>query len=201
MATETRKDEPRRGNRRNRLNVDQFVRSIEAGVFPPDARVELLDGNVVQQMTKFAPHNYTARQAGLLLKGLLPATWLISEEKSLVLGRYWRPEPDIAVIRGPNSLYRARDPKAADVGLLIEVAESTYAMDRGEKWRAYAAARIRVYWIINLPQCQIEVYSDPVGRGKSASYREAASFGPDDEIPVVIDGQEVGRLAVRDVLP
>jgi Uma2 family endonuclease len=184
-----------------RLTVDQYVKMIVAGIFPPEAHVELLDGNLVEQMTKFAPRNYTARQLGLLLRGILPAAWILSEEKSLVLGRYWRPEPDIAVVRGPNSLYRARDPKAADLGLLIEVAESSYASDRGEKWRAYAAARVRNYWIINLPDRQIEVYTNPAGRGKSASYRQAKVFGPEDEVPVVIDGQEVGRLAVRDILP
>jgi Uma2 family endonuclease len=201
MATETRKDRAASGNRPYRLNVDQFVRSIEAGVFPPDARVELLDGILVEQMTKFAPHNYTARQLGLLLRGVLPAAWILSEEKSLVLGRYWRPEPDIAIIRGPNSLYRSRDPKASDAGLLIEVAESTYDYDRGEKWRAYAAARIPVYSIINLPDRRVEVYTDPAGRGRSASYRKSSAFGPEDEIPVVIDGAEIGRLAVRDILP
>ena len=181
--------------------VSEYLKMIVAGVFPPDAQVELLDGILVEQMTKYAPHNYTARQLGLLLRGILPAAWFLSEEKSLVLGRYWRPEPDIAVIRGPNSLYRTRDPKAADVGAADRGRRFDLRLDRGEKWRAYAAARIRVYWIVNLPERRIEVYTDPAGRGKSASYRESATFGPDDEVPVVIDGQEVGRLAVRDILP
>jgi hypothetical protein len=174
---------------------------IVSGVFPPDARVELLDGILVEHMTKFAPHNFTVHRLSVLLGASLPAAWFLREEKSLVLGRFWRPEPDVAVILAPDDRYRLRDPKASDVGLLAEVSESTYAYDRGEKWRAYAAARIRVYWIVNLPDRQIEVYTNPVGRGKSASYREAATFGPEDEVPVVIDGQEVGRLAVREILP
>jgi Uma2 family endonuclease len=184
-----------------RLTVEQYLRMIGAGVFPPGARVELLGGVLVQQMTKHAPHNYTARQLGILLKGILPGDWLVSEEKSLVLGRSWRPEPDLAVIRGPNSRYRVQDPRASDVALLVEVAESSYPLDRGEKWRAYAAARVPLYWIVNLPRARIEVYRDPAGRGRSASYRQADTFGPEAEVPVVIDGREVARLAVAEILP
>jgi Uma2 family endonuclease len=199
MATITRANPVTTNTRR--ISVSEYLTMIVSGVFPPDARVELLDGILVEHMTKFAPHNFTVMQLGILIGQVLPEAWLLREEKSLVLGRFWRPEPDIAVIRGPIELYRAVDPKTSDVGLVAEVSESTYAYDRGEKWRAYAAARIRVYWIINLPDRQIEVYTDPVGRGKSASYRKSATFGPEDEVPVVIDGQEVGRLAVQDILP
>jgi Uma2 family endonuclease len=184
-----------------RLSVEQYLKMIAAGVFPPGARVELLGGVLVQQMTKHAPHDFTVGRLGMMLRQSLPPPWIVREEKSLVLGRSWRPEPDLAIIRGPDTLYRSRDPRAADVGLLIEVAESSYAYDRGEKWRAYAAARIPFYWIVNLVKGQVEVYRDPAGRGRSASYRQADTFGPEAEVPVVIDGHEAGRLAVAEILP
>jgi Uma2 family endonuclease len=184
-----------------RLTVEQYLRMIGAGVFPPGARVELLGGVLVQQMTKYAPHDFTVGQLGMMLRQALPLPWIIREEKSLVLGRFWRPEPDLAVVRGPNTLYRTRDPKASAVGLLVEVAESSYTYDRGEKWRAYAAARVPLYWIVNLTHRRIEVYRDPAGRGRSASYRQADTFGPEAEVPVVIDGHEVARLAVAEILP
>jgi Uma2 family endonuclease len=184
-----------------RLTVQQYLAMIVSGIIPHDAHVELLDGRIVDQMTKFAPHNYTARQLGLILKSLLRDPWLISEEKSVILGRNWRPEPDLTVIRGPNSRYRKVDPNAKDIGIIIEVADSSYAVDRGEKWRAYAAARIPVYWIVNLNKGQIEVYTEPVGRAKNASYRELATFGIEEEVPVIIDGHEVGKITVKDILP
>ena len=65
----------------------------------------------------------------------------------------------------------------------------------------YATARIPIYWIVNLEKAQVEVYSDPAGRGKSAAYRQAVVYGIDAEVPVVIDGDEVGRVVVKDVLP
>ena len=199
MATDTRMGEAIAAT--DRITVGRYLEMIHSGAIPSEVHVELLDGRLVEQMTKYAPHNYTSRQLGLMLRAILPTAWLISEEKSLVLGRYWRPEPDIAIIRGPNSRYRTQDPVAADVGLLVEVADSSYPTDRGEKWRAYAAARVPTYWIVNINECRIEVYTDPTGRGKSASFRGSLSFGADAEIPVVIDGQEIGRLAVKDILP
>ena len=184
----------------HRVDIRQYLAMIGAGVFR-DAHVELLGGIPVEQMTKYAPHNFAARQLGLLLSGMIPTGWLISEEKSLALSRLWRPEPDIAIIRGPNDRYRHRDPIASDVALLIEVADSSYASDRGEKWRAYASSRIPVYWIANLNRGQIEVYRGPIGRGKKASYLQLDIHASDDEVPVVIDGREAGRTLVRDILP
>ena len=85
--------------------------------------------------------------------------------------------------------------------MVAEVAESTYPYDRGDKWTSYAAARIPIYWIINLNKRQFEIYTDPKGRGVKASYRTLALFGENAEVPVVIDGLEVGRIAVGSILP
>jgi hypothetical protein len=184
-----------------RLSVRQVLKMIDAGVFPDRANVELLGGLLVDKMTKNDPHNFAVGRVGDGLRRLDPADWFIREEKSIRLGRFWLPEPDIAVVRRPDDRYRAQTPRAGDIGLLVEVADATYAKDRGVKWRRYAASRIPVYWIINIPKRQIEVYTDPAGRGFGAHYGTAAAFGPDAEVPVVIDGAEVGRIAVRDILP
>jgi Uma2 family endonuclease len=186
----------------HRVSVKQYLKMIVTNVIPHDARIELLDGILVEQMTKYAPHTFAVSEVAGAFRLILPAEdWVIREEKPLVLKRFWRPEPDVSIVRGPKGRYRTSDPFMADVGLLVEVADSTYTSDRGEKWRAYAAARIPIYWVVNLNQNRIEVYLRPAGRGKNASYHEVTMFGTDDEIPVVLDGQELGRFAVRDVLP
>jgi Uma2 family endonuclease len=184
-----------------RLTVGQFLRMIDAGILTDRDRVELLGGILVAKMVKHTPHNFASRGLSEALRRLIPADWLISEEKAIILGPHWRPEPDLAVIRGPNERYRAQDPQAGDIAMIVEVADSTYAKDRGVKWRRYAACGVAVYWIVNIPARIVEVYTDPAGRGRSASYRGARSYGPGDEIPVTIDGREVGRIAARDILP
>ena len=126
--------------------------------------------------------------------------WLVREEKSIVLGRYWRPEPDIAIVRGPGIDIAGVTPRD-DMAFLVEVAESTYPADRGAKWRRHAACGVRVYWIVNLNARVVEVYTNPSGRGATAAYRDTTLYGPDDQTPVLIEGREIGRVDVRDILP
>jgi Uma2 family endonuclease len=201
MATATRTPATGSGVVFYRLSVRQFEKMIDAGVFPDGARVELLGGMLVDQMTKNDHHNFTVGRLGKILGRLLPSDWFAREEKSVRLGLLWRPEPDVAVVRGPDDLYRDRTPQAKDIGLVIEVVDTTYAKDRGEKWRGYAAARVRTYWIVNLPARRVEVYTDPTARGLAAKYRACVTYSPGDEVPVMIEDREVGRVAVRDILP
>jgi Uma2 family endonuclease len=184
-----------------RLTVRQVEKMIDAGIFRDEDHVELLGGLLVDIITTNDPHDFAVDQLGAILTRALPVEWIARQEKSVVLGRFWRPLPDLAIARGPRERYRTSAPRRADLGLLIEVADTSYAKDRGTKWRKYAASRIPIYWIVNLPQRQIEVYSGPSGRGKSAGYRDHTIYGPDDEVPVILEGRELGRIKVSDVLP
>ncbi len=184
-----------------RLNVRQFLKMIEAGVFPDHHNVELLGGMLVDLMTKKAPHTFAIGQLYDTIKSMMVAGWIIHQEVPLDLGDYWRPEPDFALTRGPRALYRDHSPAAADVALVVEVADSSYRIDRGSKWRRYAAVGIPAYWIVNLTKRQIEVYSGPAGQGRSASYQNLVTFDEAAEIPVTIEGREVGPVAARDILP
>jgi Uma2 family endonuclease len=183
-----------------RLTVRQFEKMIDAGIFRDEDHVELLGGLLVDKMVKNDPHNFTIDMLGAMLDKILAPFWIARQEKSVVLGLFWRPEPDVAIARGPRERYRAKGPRRADLGMLIEVADSSYAKDRGPKWRKYAAAGVSVYWIVNLPLRQIEVYADPLGRGKSAGYREMKTYGADDEVPLILEGRELARIKVSDVL-
>jgi Uma2 family endonuclease len=189
------------GVRVYRFNVRQFEKMIEAGILTEDDRVELLGGVLAEQMTKYPPHNFTVGRLGKLLHSLVSPGWIVREEKSVILGRDWWPEPDLAVARGPDDRYRTVHPHADDLALLIEVAESTYVVDRREKWHGYAAARVPSYWIVNLSQRVVEVYTNPAGRGKTAKYRDIASHAPGDAIPVVIEGRPLGTISVDEILP
>lgn len=183
------------------ISIRQYKMMIAAGVFPDRAKVELLGGVLAAQMTKYAPHNFTVRRLGGLFRALVVPDWVVSEEKPVEFGRNWRPEPDLAVAVGPEDRYRANDPAAKDLVLLIEVSESSYTADRDAKWHGYAAAKLPVYWIVNLGRRTVEVYTNPAGRGKSARYRDAQTYAETDSVPVVIGGQELGSIAVKGMLP
>jgi len=183
-----------------RLTARQFTKMCEAEVFGDD-RVELLGGMLVA-MTQYPPHVYTVLTLGRDLNQLLPRDhWSVREAKPIRSGPRWLPLPDIAVTRGSAKSFLARILTPADLILLVEVADTTYAKDRGVKWRRYADACVPIYWIANLPKNQFEVYTDPAGSGKVAAYRQCQIYGRDDQVPLIVDGREVGRIAVKDILP
>src|SRR5262249_47209501 len=136
-----------------------------------------------------------------LLLGLLPDGWYAGAEQPIELGAKNVPEPDISMVRGAARDYPQRPPDARDVGLLVEVADTSLADDTGEMLRDYAASGVTVSWVVNLPRRRIDVYTEPSGPAEVPSYGEHREYGPDDEVPVLLDGREVGRVAVRDVLP
>ena len=184
-----------------RLSGDQCMAAVKTNIFSKSAKAELLGGVLINKMTKNPPHNVVIIRLGKMFHRILPDPWFVCEEKSDKLGRFRYPEPDIAIVRGPVDPYERQLPQSADLGLLIEAADSSDPIDRGKKWRRYAAARVPIYWIVNLQPRLIEVYSDPSGWGRSASYRQASSYGDGDSVPIILDGREIGRIGVDDILP
>jgi Uma2 family endonuclease len=201
MATELH-GRPRsdQGLKPYRISVRHFERMIEAGVLPEQPRLELFGGVLCRKRTKNDAHDFTVGGLGAMFNRLLEPAWFAREEKSVVLGGFWRPEPDIAVVRRPRERYRDRAPRAGEIGLLVEVSDVTYTKDRGVKWRRYAAAGVGAYWIVNLPLRRIEVYSRPTGRGQAAVYQDVRFHEADSKIPLILDGREMGRITVKELL-
>jgi Uma2 family endonuclease len=131
---------------------------------------------------------------------LLPSGWhLISQEPITTADS--EPEPDIGVVRGKRRDYVNRHPQPKDVGLIVEVADTTLARDRGVKKTIYARARIPIYWIINLIDRCVEVYSDPTGPAKKPDCRDRQVLDLKDTVPFILDGEEIGRIRVKALMP
>jgi Uma2 family endonuclease len=175
-----------------RISVDEYERMV--GVLD-DERVELIDGFLVKKMGKNPPHVWSTDAVAEIMKAKTPGWWC-RQEAPVRIPDFDEPEPDVSVVRGSRDDYRSRIPEAADVVLVVEVSDTTLDRDQGPKWSAYARGRIPVYWIVNLVDGQVEVYTDPGPDG----YATAQNFAPGQEIPVVIEGVEVGRIAVADIL-
>jgi Uma2 family endonuclease len=183
-----------------RLSVAQYHAMGEHGILGEDDPVELLEGLLVRKMTKYRPHTLTTGLVRRALEGLLPTGWYVESQEPITTVES-EPEPDAMIVRGEPRDLRDRQPGPAEVVLVVEVADSTLATDRGAKKRVYARAGILVYWIANLVDGRFEVYTEPSGPAEHPDYRLRQEYGPDDEIPVVLDGNEVGRLLVRELLP
>ncbi len=183
-----------------RWTVDQYHAMIRAGILAEDEPVELLDGYLVVKMTKNPPHSKSVGRVRRRLEAVLPPGWYLRIQDAITLATS-EPEPDLAVARGDEDRYGDRHPGPADVPLVVEVADTTLARDRGPKKRLYAAAGIPVYWIVDLEHRRLAVYSRPSGAQDRPDYLDCDEYGPDDEAPVVIEGREAGRIRVGDLLP
>jgi Uma2 family endonuclease len=183
-----------------RFTVEEFLWMVEAGVFARNERFELLEGWIIPTMTRNPPHEVTIVLVQDGLRGPLPPGWHIRTQASTRTPDSV-PEPDLAIVRGAARDYLKRHPGPQDTALVVEVADSSLAEDRGIKLRLYARAGYPIYWIVNLIVMMIEVYTDPTGPDATPTYRTRRDYGVDDVVPLVIDGREVGRIAARDLLP
>lgn len=183
-----------------RLTNAQYHKMIVAGVLADHDRVELLGGLLIAKMTKHTPHNFGVVTLAESLRHALAQGWHVREEKPIDLDSWSMPEPDIVVARGTSADYRKREPDSTDVPLIIEVADSSYGYDRSEKWLRYAAAKIQVYGILNIPARRFELYQRPLGNDLEAAYRDVANYDDTSEFPIIVEGRELGRIAVKDLL-
>ena len=182
-----------------RFTVNEYHRLAEMGVLAENDRVELLEGWVVPKMIHNPAHDGTIELMDELLRALLPNSWRIRIQ-SVITTADSEPEPDLAIVRGPAGRYLGRHPEAADIAIVIEVAESSLDRDR-HKRRLYARTGIAMYWIVNLIDRRVEVYSNPIGSDGEPRYADETSYGVDDKVPVEILGRTVGSIAIAELFP
>jgi Uma2 family endonuclease len=180
-----------------RFTVDEFERIADS---LDNDQVELIDGYIVGRGEMKPSHVLATELLKRCIEPMLPSGRFVREDKPVRIPDFDEPRPDIAVVRGDPKVYAHRHPGPADVSLLVEVSDTTLPRDRGEKWLNYARSGIPVYWIVNLVDHQVEVYSDPAADGY-ASREVYAQFLSAQLVPVVIDGIAVGQIAVADILP
>lgn len=183
------------------MTIDRYKRLIASGVYGPNDPVFLWRGRLVEKMTKGDSHAFSSSSVVGFMARLVPEGWGVRPDQPIILSDNSMPEPDLTVVRGSLRDYSKRTPSARDVALVVEVSDSSLAIDSRAVLRAFANNGIPVYWIVNIPKCRVEVYTAPTGPSEKPSYGECRVYGPDDEVPVVLDDREVGRIAAREILP
>jgi hypothetical protein len=182
------------------FTLRQYQRMIETGILGPYDRVELLDNWVVLKMTQGPIHSSSLQGLARLLFNALPIGWDFRIQSAIELATA-QPEPDGAVVRGGPANYRLNHPRPAEIGLLIEVADSSLLRDRRDKGQIYARADVVRYWIVNLVDDCIEVYEQPSGPTAVPSYATVTTYARGTTVPLILDGVTVATFAVDDVLP
>ena len=182
------------------ISVADYHRLIRSGVLTEDDKVELLEGRIVPKMARNPPHDATIHKMNRKLPpAVAPAGWEVRIQCAITLEES-EPEPDVAVVRPSPDDYAQQHPLPTDIGMLSEVANTSLSDDR-EKCRIYARANIPCYWIINLTDRQIEVYTDPDPNANPPHYRQRQDYTGGQSVPLVLEGQTVALLPVVELLP
>jgi len=170
---------------RYRFSADAYQRMGEAGIIPPDARVELIEGEVIEKPPMGFRHaGRVLRLTNHLVSSYYPRA-LVLAQCPIRLSDHSEPEPDLALLRPRQDEYTQGLARPEDVLLLVEVSDSTLSYDRGVKLALYAANGIPEVWVVNVGASQLEVYREPTGQG----------YGSRTDYP---DGTAVAPLAFPD---
>jgi hypothetical protein len=182
-----------------RFTVAEYHQMIQAAILTEDDPVELLEGWIVPKMPHKPPHDGTIYLAGEVIRSRLPTGWLVRTQSAVTTADS-EPEPDLAVVRGDARTFLTRHPGPPDFGIIAEVADTSLNSDRKDKGRLYARAFIPCYWIINLVDRQVEVYTDPSGPDANPDYRQRCDHDLQGAVPLILDGQDNGPIPVRELL-
>jgi len=147
---------PIRSRHWTRKEYDTLVKS---GFFNEDESIELLGGQLIVAEPKGSPHSTAVALTAEALRLAFGSGWLVRVQDPIALDAESEPEPDVAIVPGRARDYLAEHP--ARPALLVEVAESSLAFDRGHKGSLYARAGVADYWIVNLVDAVLEVYRAP----------------------------------------
>ena len=177
----------------------EYDKLIETGFLGPGDKIELLGGQLCVSEPQNSPH---ARAISLGLEAIqrvLAPGWHVRVQLPIALDDESEPEPDLAVVSGGPRDYADHPSRPA---LVVEVADSSVALDREHKGSLYARARLPEYWIVNLADRVLEVYREPglnPGAQYGWAYRMVLTLGPAEYVTPL--AAPSARILVADFLP
>ena len=186
----------------HRWTREAYDRMFDHGLFGPDERVELIDGEILE-MTPIGSRHATAVQlVPRALESAFGRGFCVRAQLPLALDPRSEPEPDVAIVRGTPRDYRDFHPSPSDTVLVVEISESSLEYDRATKASLYARAQIVEYWIVNLVDGQLEVSRCPEIFADAPfgwRYSEVQTLGPGSRIAPLAAPSIV--IAIDDLLP
>jgi len=181
------------------ISAEAFRRMIDADIFADDDRVELWDGWISTKMAKKRPHNLASNKVSFMLGRVIPPSWIVGNENPIQLNQARVPLPDLVLLRGGFNDYVDRDPAAIDVGLIIELSDSSLRFDTTTKLAAYAEAGIPAYWVVNLVKNLVQTYEAPIPAERR--YDREMVYAVGQAVPLRLDGVLVTEIPALDLLP
>lgn len=179
---------------KRRFTVEEFHQIGEGGVFREDDRLELVDGEIVEMTPIGSPHAGCVMRLNAWFGRHAQAGAIVSVQGPVVLNDRTELYPDLALLAGRPDFYSQSHPGPADVLLVVEVADTSGAYDRGIKVPRYARAGIAEVWVVDLPARAVDVYRQPA----ADAYRDTTRAVPGEFLDVPGTSHRIG---VHDILP
>jgi Uma2 family endonuclease len=171
---------------RHLITAAEYLRMTEAGVFAPDSRLELMEGEIIDMAPIGSRHAAVVNTLAALLSRLAGNRAIVSVQNPLIVGEKSVPQPDLMLLKTRADRYFDAHPTAADVLLVVEVSDSTLRFDLDTKIPLYARAGIADAWLINLDKRTLTSFSDRTADG----YRASRAFSCAEKIAVPAFPQE-----------
>jgi Uma2 family endonuclease len=152
------------------VSVEEYLRMGEADVFAPGARLELIEGEIVEMAAIGSRHAGAVKLLNRQFTLLAGRNAIVSVQDPVILGDRSVPQPDLALLKPRTDNYSSAHPTAADVLLVIEVADTTLNFDIGTKVPLYARFGVREAWVVDLEERAIRVFRDPSASGYRMSF-------------------------------
>lgn len=159
------------------FTAEEFQRMGEAGIFRQDARLELIEGEIIEMSPIGSLHAACVNFLSMLLNRLFGESRIIATQNPIRLSDFSEPQPDVTLLRRRDDFYRGAHPTPADVLLVIEVADTTGIKDGKVKIPLYARSGVPEAWLVNIPEERVEIYSEPA----EGAYGRAEVFGRAEE--------------------
>jgi Uma2 family endonuclease len=166
---------------RHVITAEEYLRMGEAGVFDPEARLELIEGEIIEMAPIGSPHAATVAFLTRLLVRAVGDSAIVWAQNPLVANSRSVPQPDVLLVKPRSDFYRSGHPRADDTLLAVEVADSTLAFDLRTKMPLYAKSCIRELWIVDVNDAKVHVFRDPEG----GVYKTAFVAGVGDTLKVL----------------
>ena len=170
---------------RRKFTIDEYHQLVDLGFFSENDRIELIRGEIIEMAPKRTPHSVCNSLLWKRLYELIGKQAEIRVQEPITLPSNSEPEPDVVIAQKKEDNYLSAHPTVKDVILIIEISDSTLQYDRETKLSLYAEAGINHYWIVNLVDRCLEVYSNPFSTDKDKfGYRNKSIFFPNEEIDI-----------------
>jgi Uma2 family endonuclease len=169
------------------ISAEEYLRMGEAGVFAPEARLELIEGEIIEMAPIDPPHaGLVARLTRLFIQrgGAGAVVWV---QNPLVISDRSVPQPDLALLKPRADDYMGSHPRSSDVFLVVEVSDTTLAFDLRTRVPLYARCGIAEVWVVDVNDRVIRVFRD----ARASCYRDSFS---------VTAGQSVACLGLSEVI-